>query len=108
MKSETEEFEWGVVVNFEKRDERSKNPAKEGSQLFVHTLLYVRTEEGSDEPRPCSLGSPGEIEVVPVKHNQICQLSSLRVHVPDDLTSPDKKKSVLKTIEVSTLYSYSS
>uniref|UniRef100_A0A1B6MD42 Helicase ATP-binding domain-containing protein n=1 Tax=Graphocephala atropunctata TaxID=36148 RepID=A0A1B6MD42_9HEMI len=102
---EAEEFEWGVVVNFEKKgaDERGKNPAKESAMLYVHTLLYVRSSGGTDDtgdaPQPCPLSSPGEIEVVPVKHSQICQISSLRVHVPDDLTSPDKKKSVLKTIE---------
>ncbi|XP_046662048.1 exosome RNA helicase MTR4 [Homalodisca vitripennis] len=110
VKAETEEgeeFEWGVVVNFEKKgaNERGKNPAKESAMLYVHTLLYVRSsgngggDDTGDTPQPCPLSSPGEIEVVPVKHCQICQISSLRVHVPDDLTSPDKKKSVLKTIE---------
>uniref|UniRef100_A0A1B6EZH0 Exosome RNA helicase MTR4 n=1 Tax=Cuerna arida TaxID=1464854 RepID=A0A1B6EZH0_9HEMI len=107
VKAETEEgeeFEWGVVVNFEKKgaNERGKNPAKESAMLYVHTLLYVRSsgsDDTGDTPQPCPLSSPGEIEVVPVKHCQICQISSLRVHIPDDLTSPDKKKSVLKTIE---------
>ncbi|XP_054278231.1 exosome RNA helicase MTR4-like [Macrosteles quadrilineatus] len=102
VKSEpsNEEFEWGVVVNFEKvgANQRGKNPAQEDSELFVHTLLYVKTDGGST-PQPCPLGSHGEIEVVPVKHSHLCQISSLRIHVPDDLTSPDKKKSVLKTIE---------
>lgn len=95
-----------MVVNFEKRsaDEGGKNPAKNSTTLFVHTLLYVlpnKEEEGL--PNPCLLESDdGDIDVVPIHHSSIFQISSLRVHIPDDLTSPDKKKSVLKSIKVPT------
>lgn len=43
MKSATDEFEWGVVVNFEKKEDTRKNPAKDSAaaMLYVHTLLYV-------------------------------------------------------------------
>lgn len=38
------------------------------------------------------------MEVVPVLHTLIYQLSSLRVYYPKDLRPPDNRKSVLKTI----------
>lgn len=46
----------------------------------------------------CSVLQPGDVEVVPVLHTLIYQISSLRVYYPKDLRPPDNRKSVLKTI----------
>lgn len=40
----------------------------------------------------------GDVEVVPVIHTLIYQISSLRVYYPKDLRPADNRKSVLKTI----------
>ncbi|CAH2236387.1 jg10767 [Pararge aegeria aegeria] len=48
--------------------------------------------------QPGRLVKTGDVEVVPVLHTLIYQISSLRVYYPKDLRPPDNRKSVLKTI----------
>lgn len=40
----------------------------------------------------------GDVEVVPVVHNLVYKISSLRVYYPTDLRPSDNRKSVLKTV----------
>uniref|UniRef100_A0A1B6CRT5 Helicase ATP-binding domain-containing protein n=2 Tax=Clastoptera arizonana TaxID=38151 RepID=A0A1B6CRT5_9HEMI len=102
VKNDKKEFEWGVVVNFKKeKPDKSHNPARgSGNKLIVHILLHVAIGSVEGEiPNPCPIGEFGEIEVVPVAHTLVTQISTLRVHLPKDLTTIDNKKSVWKTIQ---------
>lgn len=95
IKNDTHTFDWGIVINFKKKN--SKNP-KEKSSLVIDTLLYVSKNSKVGSPIPCGENEDGDVEVVPVLHTLITEISSLRVVLPKDLRPSDNRKSVLKTI----------
>ncbi|XP_012539162.1 exosome RNA helicase MTR4 [Monomorium pharaonis] len=96
VKNGNETFDWGIIVNFKKKN--PKNPVKGVTVIVIDILLHLSKESKEGNPIPCRDGEEGEIEVVPVLHNLISQISSLRLYYPKDLRPPDNRKSVLKTI----------
>ncbi|PZC76368.1 hypothetical protein B5X24_HaOG204735 [Helicoverpa armigera] len=103
IKTEKHEFDWGIIVNFRHRTGKGKkgedNPLTSESVIIVDILLHVKKADGEDaEKVPCPPGEAGDVEVVPVIHTLIYQISSLRVYYPKDLRPADNRKSVLKTI----------
>ncbi|KAL6264815.1 hypothetical protein P5V15_004910 [Pogonomyrmex californicus] len=96
VKNENETFDWGIVVNFKKKN--PKNPVKDKTVIVIDILLHLSKESKEGNPIPCHEDEEGEIEVVPILHNLISQISSLRLYYPKDLRPPDNRKSVLKTI----------
>uniref|UniRef100_A0A1I8QAL3 Helicase ATP-binding domain-containing protein n=1 Tax=Stomoxys calcitrans TaxID=35570 RepID=A0A1I8QAL3_STOCA len=100
VKNDTEEYDWGIVVNFKKQTSKTKNPLQAETLVIVDVLLHVSEESSkSDEPKPCKSGQKGNMEVVPVVHKLLSQISSLRVYYPNDLRPADNRRSVLKTIK---------
>lgn len=97
VKNEQHTFDWGIIVNFKKKN--PKNPEKEKTTIVVDILLHVSKDSTESVPKPCPEGEEGEAEVVPVLHTLVSQISSLRVYYPKDLRPPDNRKSVLKTIQ---------
>lgn len=98
-KENEEEFDWGIIVNFKKQSNGERNPLKEETVTIVDILLHVDDDyEKTSDPRPCPPNKQGSVEVVPVVHNLISRISSLRVHYPKDLRPPENRRSVLKTI----------
>lgn len=97
MKSGSETFDWGIIVNFKKKN--PKNPTKEKTVLIIDILLHVSKKSSEGSLLPCQDGEEGDIEVVPVLHTLISQISSLRLYHPNDLRPTDNRKSVLKTIQ---------
>ncbi|XP_021192448.3 exosome RNA helicase MTR4 [Helicoverpa armigera] len=103
IKTEKHEFDWGIIVNFRHRTGKGKkgedNPLSSESVIIVDILLHVKKADGEDSEKvPCPPGEAGDVEVVPVIHTLIYQISSLRVYYPKDLRPADNRKSVLKTI----------
>ncbi|XP_013133278.1 PREDICTED: superkiller viralicidic activity 2-like 2 [Papilio polytes] len=105
VKTEKHEYDWGIIVNFKHNTSRGKkqkeeNPLTAEQVIIVDILLHVKKWDPSDLDTkfPCPPGEAGEVEVVPVLHTLINQISSLRVYYPKDLRPPDNRKSVLKTI----------
>lgn len=99
QKENDEEFDWGIIVNFKKQSNGERNPLKEESVTIVDILLHVDDDYATtSEPRPCPSNKQGSVEVVPVVHNLISQISTLRLHLPKDLRPPENRRSVLKTI----------
>ncbi|CAK1602267.1 unnamed protein product [Parnassius mnemosyne] len=105
VKTEKHEYDWGIIVNFKHKMGKGKKPQEENpltaeSVIIVDILLHVKKSEPDDTDTkiPCPPGESGEVEVVPVLHTLIYQISSLRVYYPKDLRPPDNRKSVLKTI----------
>ncbi|XP_077267886.1 exosome RNA helicase Mtr4 isoform X1 [Temnothorax americanus] len=97
-------FDWGMVVNFKKKN--PKNPVKDKTVIVIDVLLHLSKESKEGNPIPCRDGEEGEMEVVPVLHNLISQISSIRLRYQKDLRPPDNRKSVLKSIrEVKKRYS---
>ncbi|KPJ16432.1 hypothetical protein RR48_05511 [Papilio machaon] len=105
VKTEKHEYDWGIIVNFKHntakgKKQKEENPLTAEQAIIVDILLHVKKWEPSDLDTkfPCPPGETGEVEVVPVLHTLINQISSLRVYYPKDLRPPDNRKSVLKTI----------
>lgn len=99
VQTETDEFDWGIIVNFKKQDS-SSNPLKSETQVIVDILLHVNDSfEKNAQPKPCPKNEKGSVEVVPVLHTLISKISSLRVYFPNDLRPSDNRRSVLKTIQ---------
>ncbi|KMQ86593.1 superkiller viralicidic activity 2-like 2 protein [Lasius niger] len=96
VRNECETFDWGIIVNFKKKNPR--NPVKDKTIIVIDILLHVSKDSKEGTPIPCREGEEGEMEVVPVLHNLISQISSLRLYYPKDLRPSDNRKSVLKTI----------
>ncbi|XP_070531377.1 exosome RNA helicase MTR4 isoform X2 [Cardiocondyla obscurior] len=96
VKNLLETFDWGIVVNFKKKP--PKNPAKNKTAIVIDVLLHLSKDSKEGNPIPCREGEEGEVEVVPVMHRLISQISSLRLYYPKDLRPPDNRKSVLKSI----------
>lgn len=102
VQKESDEFDWGIIVNFKKKkDNNKKNPLLETeSSIVVDILLHVANDfADTGVPRPCASGESGSVEVVPVLHTLIAKISSLRVYYPTDLRPSDNRQSVLKTIQ---------
>ncbi|KAK2585445.1 hypothetical protein KPH14_010108 [Odynerus spinipes] len=97
VKNGNETFDWGIIVNFKKKN--PKNPVKDKSVIIIDILLHVSKESTEGCPLPCREGEEGDMEVVPVLHTLISQISSLRLYHPNDLRPSDNRKSVLKTIQ---------
>lgn len=97
--SDTDEFDWGIIVNFKKKDS-NPNPLKSETQVIVDVLLHVNDKFDKDSaPKPCPKNEKGSVEIVPVLHSLISKISSLRVYFPNDLRPSDNRRSVLKTIQ---------
>lgn len=96
VKNENETFDWGIIVNFKKKN--PKNPMKEKTVITIDILLHISKDSTDGNPIPCRDDEEGEVEVIPVLHNLISQISSLRIYYPKDLRPSDNRKSVLKTI----------
>ncbi|EFN73345.1 Superkiller viralicidic activity 2-like 2 [Camponotus floridanus] len=96
VRNEFETFDWGIIVNFKKKNQ--KNPVKDKTIIIIDILLHISKDSKEGNPIPCREGEEGEMEVVPVSHNLISQISSLRLYYPKDLRPSDNRKSVLKTI----------
>ncbi|KAI5644941.1 rRNA-processing arch domain-containing protein [Phthorimaea operculella] len=105
VKTEKHEYDWGIIVNFRHKTDKKKrgqevNPLDAEAVIIVDILLHVKkADDGDPESNvPCPPGEAGDVEVVPVLHTLIYQISSLRVYYPKDLRPADSRKSVLKTI----------
>lgn len=97
MKSENHTFDWGIIVNFKKKT--PKNPIKDSTVIIVDILLHISKKSTEGCPIPCKEGEEGDMEVVPISHTLIHEISSLRLYYPKDLRPSDNRKSVLKSIQ---------
>lgn len=101
VKTEDDEYEWGIIVNFKKdTKDNTKNPLKSVTRVIVDVLLHVDDEsEKEGIPKPCPSGKKGSVEVVPVISTLITKISSLRIYYPNDLRPADNRRSVLHRID---------
>jgi len=95
VRTESETFDWGMVVSYKKKN--WKNPAKEKTGI-IDILLHVSKDSKSGNPIPCREKEEGEMEVIPISQNLICQISELRIYYPKDLKSSNNRKDILERI----------
>ncbi|CAH3186779.1 unnamed protein product, partial [Porites evermanni] len=106
VKSNSDDFGWGVVLNFQKKANQKSGPTQ-GETLFVVEALLncssksVKSADG-ETPQPCKPDEKGEMQVVPILLHLVKAISSVRLYIPKDLRSLDSRQSVGKSIKVST------
>uniref|UniRef100_A0A8D8XRQ2 Superkiller viralicidic activity 2-like 2 n=1 Tax=Cacopsylla melanoneura TaxID=428564 RepID=A0A8D8XRQ2_9HEMI len=104
IKNDEHEFEWGMVVNFKKRnprEEKTRNPVKEAPSLVVDVLLCLHKDSTEGKMIPGNIDESGNyvMEVTPVPNKFLSNLSAVRINYPKDLRSLDSRMTVLKTIK---------
>lgn len=97
MKNDIGTFDWGIIVNFKKKN--PKNPVKDKTTIIIDVLLHISKQSKEGNPMPCRNDEEGDVEVIPILHNLISQISAVRLHYPKDLRPLDNRKNVLKTIQ---------
>jgi ATP-dependent RNA helicase DOB1 len=103
-----EDWGWGVVVNFQKKQnmDKAQSLASEGlnAKYIVDVLLNCAPQSASSlgpaaKLKPCPPDTKGEIQVVPVMLHLLDGISALRVYVPKDLRVLENRNSVGKSIQ---------
>lgn len=64
----------------------------------MDVMLHIKSRKKNEEPKPVSITEPGEMEVIPVLLENIQELSSIRIMLPDDLTNAGNKLLVKETL----------
>uniref|UniRef100_A0A803PIK7 RNA helicase n=1 Tax=Cannabis sativa TaxID=3483 RepID=A0A803PIK7_CANSA len=95
---------WGVIINFQKvknasEDDSSRKPEDSNYMVDILTRCAVnRDGVGKKTIKIIPLKEPGEPVVVSVSISQIQSLSSLRVHIPNDLLPLEARENTVKKI----------
>ncbi|PON66615.1 ATP-dependent RNA helicase Ski [Parasponia andersonii] len=95
---------WGVIINFQKVKTASEDDAStkpEDSNFIVDVLTRCAVNRdgiGKKIIKIIPLKEPGEPIVVSVSLSQINSLSSLRVHIPNDLLPLEARENTIKKI----------
>ena len=102
----TDEFGWGVVINFQKKADNQKkqqDPLNTEPVYIVDTLLNLSKESAARKDptfvKPCPAGEKGEMCVIPVLLDIVQAISSVRLYFPKDLKSLDNRQSVGKSLQ---------
>lgn len=97
----TDEFEWGVVLKYSKKEAGDKkNPLKVENVTVIDILLHIDEQEyaKTKEAKPCPPNKEGAMEVISVSNTLVTHISSLRIYCPEDLRPAANRRSVLKSI----------
>lgn len=72
---------------------------------IVDVMLHIKNRNKNEEPFPAPIEEEGSMEVIPMLLDNIYELSSIRIELPDDLTRKENKALVKETLkEVIFLY----
>uniref|UniRef100_UPI00358E6646 exosome RNA helicase MTR4 n=1 Tax=Myxine glutinosa TaxID=7769 RepID=UPI00358E6646 len=97
-----EEFGWGVVINFHKKNNAKTVSLDDDPIYVVEVLLHCSHESlisaATEAARPASLSKKGEMEVVPVALNLLTALSSVRLYLPKDIRPLEARQGLQKSI----------
>lgn len=62
-------------------------------------MLHIKQRKKNEEPSPSRLDEEGTMEVVPMLLDNVYEISSIRVDLPDDLTKNENKILVKETLK---------
>lgn len=103
VKSEENDFGWGVVVNFTRKSNVKPNTGDLDPIYVVEVLLNCSKESlknsATEAAKPAMPDEKGEMQVVPVVLHLLTAISSVRLYIPKDLRPLDHRQSVLKSIQ---------
>ena len=54
-------------------------------------MLFIKLRKKNEEPSPAKLDEEGSMEVIPVLLDNILEISSIKLDLPDDLTKNESK-----------------
>lgn len=66
---------------------------------IVDVMLHIKPRNKNEEPSPGSIDEEGVMEVIPMLLDNIYELSSIRIELPDDLTRKENKALVKETLK---------
>ncbi|KAI5284879.1 ATP-dependent RNA helicase mtr4 [Ascosphaera aggregata] len=109
IKYQQYDFDWGIIVNYQKRKPAKHNEEIPDHERFVLDVLLPVGDECSfgtktNDPLPPGVRPPTDqekvkYEVVPVVLTCVTALSGIRSPMPKDLTSSDSRKRLGKAIK---------
>lgn len=90
---------WAVLVNYNKRTAKRRNEL----DLTYYTLDLLAHLDKTSDARNNELIPPkdeksGEMKLVSIRLDNIAQISSARIFIPEDLTKYDNRQVVLKSL----------
>nr|WCZ58335.1 exosome RNA helicase MTR4 [Paratrimastix eleionoma] len=96
----TEEWGWGIVVNFLRKSASESTGTTINSTLnyVVDCLLCCDVASLTSRPRPTPKGTKGQLEVLPVSLHCVTAISSIRLYIPKDLRPLPNRMSVLNAL----------
>lgn len=103
--SQDEQLTWGVIVNFERVKNTSKddtNVRPEDAQYTIDILTKCRANKDYSRGKIVQTvpwTEPGEPLVVAVPLSQIDSLSAIRIYIPKDLLSVEACENTLKKVQ---------
>ncbi|XP_074640522.1 exosome RNA helicase MTR4-like [Tubulanus polymorphus] len=103
VKNGEDDFDWGIVINFQKKANKSDLPRDTEPVYIAEVLLNLSKDSANSRSvaniKPCPADAKGEMVVIPIMTTLITAISSIRLYVPQDLKPLDNRQSVLKSIQ---------
>ncbi|XP_046844163.1 exosome RNA helicase MTR4-like [Xenia sp. Carnegie-2017] len=103
VKHEDMDFDWGVVINFQKKAKHKSGNVSDETlyvlEVLVNCSLKPTKTASGNIPNPCPPGEKGEMQVIPVLLKLIQAISSVRLYIPKDIRSLDARQNVGKSIQ---------
>src|SRR5690606_34359299 len=97
----SDDWGWGVVVNFQKKKNIDPNIALHKADQYIVDVLLECTplnNKTRGKPKPIKQGESGEPMVIPVQLSIVESISSIRLYVPKNLRSFENKKKTLQRL----------
>lgn len=100
----SDDFGWGVIINFEKSKKTKSVETDRNEEFIVDMLVNVSSESMAEKSRvPKPAGHNGsqksEMIVLPFMLHLIKSISSVRLYLPKDLRSKDNRRAVLLSMQ---------
>lgn len=92
IKDEQREYDWGIILNFKKRDIKYKNPTDPTSSTITVDVMVPSIKEEDK--------NSSTMEVISINHTQIVAIGAVRLNCPSDLRTSDNQKSIYKSLQV--------
>ncbi|XP_065657387.1 exosome RNA helicase MTR4 isoform X2 [Hydra vulgaris] len=103
VKNDEDDFDWGTIVNFQKKSNQKQGSVLDEPIYVVEVLLYcaktTKKLAGGEVPLPCKPDEKGEMQVVPVLSTLLQAVSSIRLYLPKDLRPSDARHTVYKSLQ---------
>ncbi|XP_063930260.1 exosome RNA helicase MTR4-like [Zophobas morio] len=100
VSSDTEKYDWGCIVNFQKKVDQKKSSVlvNENEKKYIVDVIVKCSSKHSGKVMPCLPGEKGDFQVIPVLLDTLDKVSAVRIQLPD-LRPLDNRRHVEKMIK---------